>query len=134
MLVLHPEQVSFDGQIWDGVESVAIDRLAHRLVLEWSDQGPHMVMADVPEQRVRVAMVQRLTESQITSPLPGASGQLRFEVARSASDAGRVRVTAQVVVGEVRHEVTRRGGLRSIVFWAISSDGLSDPVSVESGT
>ena len=101
---------------------------------EWSDSGAQLVFADVPEQRVRIALVQSLTESAIGSPLPGMSGALRFEAARSASDAGRVSVTAQVVVGEVRHEVTRKGGLRSIVLWAVSSDGVSDPVSVESAT
>lgn len=133
MLVLNPERVTFAGQSWEGVESIAIDRLAHRLVQEWSDAGPQMVWADVPEQRVRLALVQRLDRGAIEGPLPGALGLLRFEAARSGSDAGRVTIEAQVVVGDVRHEVTRKGGLRSIVLWALSSDGVSDPVSVGGG-
>lgn len=130
MLVLNPEEVTFAGQAWPGVESIAIDRLAPRLVQEWSDAGPQVVWTDAPEQRVRIALVQRLDSGSIDSPLPGVLGLLRFEAARSASDAGRVTIEAQVVVGDVRHEVTRKGGLRSIVLWALSSDGVSDPINV----
>lgn len=130
MIVLQPERVTFGGQSWEGVESVAIDRLAQKLTQEWSDLGPHMVFVDVPEQRVRVSLVQRLDDGALDTPTPGSMGLLRFEAARSASDAGRIVVQATVVVGEVRHEVTRKGGLRSLVLWAVSSDGSSDPISV----
>lgn len=130
MIVLQPEKVTFDGQVWDGVESIAIDRLAQRLTQEWGDAGPHMVFVDVPEQRVRVSLVQRLDDGALDTPTPGTIGLLRFETSRSAGDAGRLAVQATVVVGEVRHEVTRKGGLRSVVLWAVSSDGSSDPITV----
>jgi len=134
VLVLNPEKVSFAGQVWEAVESIAIDRLVHRLVQEWSDLGPHVVFCDVPEQRVRLVLVQKLDEGSIESPKPGDAGTLSFEAARSGSDAGRVVVSGDMVVGEVRHEVTRKGGVRSVVMWAVSSDGASDPISVGGAT
>lgn len=130
MLIINPEIVSFAGENWPSVESVAVDRLAHRLTQEWSDQGPWMVFADVPEQRVRVVLVQRLEGGALTSPVPGDAGTLRFEAAASESDAGRVAVEMEVVVGEVRHELTRKGGVRSLVLWAVSPDGSTDPITV----
>jgi hypothetical protein len=134
MLVFNPEKVSFAGADWEGVESVAVDRLAHRLVQEWSDDGAAMVFADVPEQKVRVVLVQRLEDRALVSPVPGDSGTLSFEAARSGSDAGRVLVTMEAVVAEVRHDMRRTGGVRSMVLWAVSSDGATDPVSVGSVT
>ena len=130
MLIFNPEKVSFAGDDWAGVESVAVDRLGHRLIQEWSDDGPWMVFVDVPEQRVKVVVVQRLEEGALSSPIPGDSGTLRFEGAASSSDAGRIAVQMEVVVGEVRHDILRKGGLRTMVLWAVSSDGSSDPVSV----
>lgn len=130
MLIFNPQRVSFDGQAWEGVESVAVDRLGHRLVQEWGDEGPWPVFVDVPESRVRVVLRQHLDEGALTSPSPGDSGVMRFETAASVSDAGRVVVEIEAVVGEVRHDILRTGGVRSIVLWAVSSDGSVDPVSV----
>lgn len=130
MLIVNPEKVSFAGAEWAGVESVAVDRLAHRLSQEWSDDGPWMVFCDVPEQRARVVLVQRLDAGALQSPVPGDTGTLRFEAAAGDSDAGRVAVTMEVVVGEVRHELMRKGGQRTMVLWAVSADGSTDPVTV----
>lgn len=130
MLIVNPEKVSFAGAEWAGVESVAVDRLAHRLTQEWGDDGPWMVFCDVPEQRVRVVLVQRLDAGALESLVPGDAGTLRFEAAASDSDAGRVSVSMQVVVGEVRHELMRKGGQRTMVLWAVSADGATDPVTV----
>jgi hypothetical protein len=130
MLILNPQQVSFGGSAWDGVESVVVDRLGHRLVQEWGDEGPWVVFVDVPESRVRVVLRQRLAEGALSSPKPGDSGLLQFEAAASESDAGRVSVEIEAVVAEVRHDLSRSGGVRSISLWAVSSNGSVDPVSV----
>ncbi len=131
MLILNPQQVTFDGVDWREVESIAVDRLGHRLVQEWSDEGPWMVFVDVPEQRLRVVLRQRVDEGALSSPTPGDAGLLRFEAARSSSDAGRVSVEMEATIGEVRHDLTRNGGVRSMVLWAVSVDGATDPVTVE---
>jgi hypothetical protein len=130
MLVLNPQRVQMDGQEWSGVESIAIDRLAHRLVQEWSDDGAYSTYVDVPEQRVRVSLVSVLDDGALDELLPGQAGMLTFEAARSGSDAGRIEVSVGVVVGEVRHEVSRGRGVRSIVCWGVSSDGQADPVEI----
>jgi hypothetical protein len=134
VLVFNPEKVLFAGVEWEGVESIGVDRLAHKLIQEWSDDGAAMVFADVPEQKVRVVLVQRLEDGALVSPVPGDSGTLSFEVARSGSDAGRVSVSMEAVVAEVRHDMLGKGGRRSMVLWAVSSDGATDPVSVGSVT
>ena len=132
MVLWNPGNVSFGGGDWEGVGSVAVDRLAHRLVQAWDDDGAAMVFADVPEQKVRVQLVQRLEEGAIVSPVPGDKGTLAFESARSGSDAGRFAVSMEAVVAEVRHDMRRTGGVRSMVLWAVSSNGATDPVTVGS--
>ena len=47
MLVMNPRSVSFDGELLEDVTSVVIDRRGERVVVEWSDEGPHAVFADV---------------------------------------------------------------------------------------
>ncbi len=130
MLVLNPQRVKFDGHEWAQVESIAIDRLAQKLVQEWSDDGAFAVFVDVPEQRVRVSMVQMLDEGTLEALVPGMSGDLVFEAARSGSDAGRFEISISVVIGEVRHEVSRGRGVRTLVAWGASSSGDTDPVMV----
>lgn len=130
MLVLNPQRVEIDGQTWTQVESIAVDRLAHRLVQEWGDEGAFATLIDVPEQRVRVMVVQMLDEGAFDAPRPGDQVMLTFEAARSGSDAGRVSVDIELVITEVRHDVSRGRGMRTLSGWGVSSDGATDPVEV----
>jgi hypothetical protein len=134
MFWIEPEEVSLLGHALGGVESVEIDRRATRLAMEWSDAGPHAVFADAPEQRVDVRIARRLEggdgafEASVT---PGAAGELSFAAGVAGSDAGRVRVSASVVVTAVEHGL-RAGGCaqQRILCVAVSADGAADPVTI----
>jgi hypothetical protein len=131
MLLLNPRIVKFAGAVWEGVVSVAVDRAAHRTVEEWSDGGPYAMLADVPEQRVRITVVQELARGEVGTPRPGESGTLTFHTSPGAADSGRKRIAATAVVLSVAHELSlRKGALRTVVFAAVSTDGAGDPVSV----
>jgi len=131
MLALNPDRVRFAGVLWDGVTRAAIDRVAVRQVVEWSDAGPHAVLADVPEQRVLITVERQLARDGMDWPRPGEAGELTFYAAPAGSEAGRVRVRATCVVLSVMHELSgRRGAVRRVEMIAISADGAADPVSV----
>jgi hypothetical protein len=131
MLLLAPRLVRFDSATWDTVASVAIDRLAHRAVEDWSDLGPYPTLADVPEQRVRIVVEQEIGRDDLGPPRPGDQGTLTFCAAPAASDAGRTRVSALCVVLSVEHTLSlKRGAIRTITLAAISPDGASDPIAI----
>ncbi|USN99749.1 MAG: hypothetical protein H6810_03560 [Phycisphaeraceae bacterium] len=131
MLFLHPRSVSFGSASWDGVVSVAIGRVAARSVVEFGDNGPHIVMADVPEQRVDVTVVQELAGDDLASSSPGDSGSLRFEAASNASGAARKRVSMTAVVMSVKYLASGKGGSqRTVTLVAVADDGDEDPVTV----
>ena len=131
MLVLAPESVDFDGELWLGVESIAIDRTASREGVEVGDHGPHGVFADVPEQRVSVKVTRKIERSELGTVVPGDEGQLQFRAGFGRTDAGWSSVTVGVVVTRVDHDFSRSGVHRVVTMVAVSSDGVSDPVSVE---
>jgi hypothetical protein len=132
MLFLHPRVVSFGGVDWSGVESVAIERAAARSFVEFADTGPHTVLADVPEQRVEVRVVQDLLGEDMDVTRPGEIGTLGFETAPNSSGAGRKRVSMTAVVLGVKYQVSRKGGSsRTVELVAVSADGAADPVTVE---
>jgi hypothetical protein len=131
MLILNPKQVTFGTVTWPDVVAVSIERRPHREAVEWSDAGPHVVLADVPEQRVELTVVQELSRDDLASPKPSEQAALAVLVSPTASDVGRRRVSATCVIVRVEHEVSaRRGALRTIKLVAISSDGLADPITV----
>lgn len=131
MLVLNPRMVKFGPVVWDGVLSVAIDRLAQKRVVEWTDAGPHAVMADVPEQRVEIAVVQELAREDLAGPAPGQQAELVLFTSPTASEAARRKVTTQAVVVQVRHEISlKRGAVRTIELVAVSAAGGTDPVVI----
>ncbi|MFT5424121.1 MAG: hypothetical protein ACI89L_001914 [Phycisphaerales bacterium] len=131
MLVLKPRQVAFDGDTWGNVSSVAISRTAETMVVEWSDDGPHVVMADVPEQRVSVELVQSLLGEDMDEPKPGRMGTLSFETGSSSTDATTDTVSMTAVIERVWYEVSvSRGSSRRVRLVAVSSDGTADPVTV----
>lgn len=133
MLLLHPREVSFGAATWSNVVSVSIERRAEKSFVEFSDGGPHVVLADVPEQRVEVSVVQELLGDDMDVPKPGEEGALVFETSPNSSGAGRKRVSTTAVVLNVKYRVSRKvGSGRTVEFVAVSSDGVADPVTVES--
>jgi hypothetical protein len=124
MLLLNPRLVSFSSARREDIALIAIDRSPHREVVEWSDLGPHAVLADVPEQRIQIKVLQELTRDDITIPHPGDAGELVFHTSPTSSDAGRKRISTQAVILRVEHEVSlKRGALRTITLIALSEDG-----------
>ncbi len=131
MLILNPARVRFAGAAWEDVTRIAIDREAARPIAEWGDAGPHVVLADVPEQRVRITIERQLVRDGMDGPRPGESGELTFYASPAGSEAGRVRVRATGVVIAVTHELSgRKGAIRTVELLAVSSDGAADPVAV----
>ena len=134
MLILNPRQVQFGSSTWEDVTAVSIDRAAHRTVEDWSDLGPYAVLADVPEQKVRVTVVQEVSRDDVNVPRPGESGTLSFFTSPTASDAGRRKVSCQAVVLESRHDLSlKKGAVRTVVLAAVSN-GAADPVTIDEVT
>jgi hypothetical protein len=135
MLLLNPRRVRFAGTAFEDVAAIVVDRSAAGEVVEWSDLGPHVVLADVPEQRVEIRVVQNLSGARdgesVDAPRPGETGELVFHTSPTAGAGGRKRIAVQAVVLRVEHELSlRRGAVRTVRFVAISSDGQADPLSV----
>ncbi|MCA9279848.1 MAG: hypothetical protein H6815_05310 [Phycisphaeraceae bacterium] len=132
MLVLNPRVVIFDGETIGEVSLIAIDRSAENEVVEWSDLGPFVALADVPEVLTEVRMVQRLGTEDLGSLVPGVMGELVFYTSRSSGDTLRRRISMDAVLMDVKHELNvDRGTHRVFRFVAVSEDGSSDPVVVE---
>ncbi|MEO0511417.1 MAG: hypothetical protein AAF108_00775 [Planctomycetota bacterium] len=130
MLVLDATKVSFAGSGLGGARLIAVDRVAATELVSFSDDGPHVVFADVPQQRVTLKLVRRLPTGTLDGPEPGDEGALSFETAVGRTDGSRSSVSAQAVVTKVQHGVTREGVEQTISFVAVSSAGATDPVSV----
>jgi hypothetical protein len=132
MLILNPRAVMFGSHRWDGVVSVSIDRSAHATIEEWTDLGPYAALADVPEQKVRIRIVQELEAGDLGAPVPGDQGQLALTCSGAESDSARKRVVASGVVLEVAHDLgPTRAPQRRITLAAISPDGAQDPITIE---
>lgn len=134
MLILNPRSIVFGGTRFENVLLVAIDREAKRLALEWTDLGPHVAFADVPEQLVSVKVVQEVMDGAPDGPRPGESGTLSLVASGTGSDSGRLRLSATAVVKACTHEIVTSGrGLgarRTVEFVLVSSTGATDPISV----
>ena len=135
MLILNPRQVRFGPSTWADVSLVAIDRDASRLALEWSDMGPHPVMADAPEQRLTIRVVQEVSRDDLNSPRPGDLGTLTLFTSPTGADARRRKVTCSCVITGVSHDLSlSRGTQRRITLTALSPDGAADPITVADAT
>ena len=131
MLWLSAERVQFDGVEYRNVLSVSIDRKATLIAKEWSDFGPHVVFADVPEREVIVHVKRQVTESAPEAPKPGDHVSLSFQTAIGATDAQRRSVQASVVVlGTSIAFAPKQGWVESIECLAISADGEADPITM----
>lgn len=136
MLILHPAVVKFGSTILENIAAVTLDRSPQKDVVEWSDNGPYAVMADVPEQKVTATLRQRLNREDINAPEPGSSGTLSVSTAPTAGDTGRRRLTASAVVLSCTHDIDGAWGrqqptaTRVIKLILLSPDGSTDPVTI----
>lgn len=131
MLVLRPESVSFAGDAWSAVETVAIERTPMREVVEVGDAGPEVVFVDVPERRVAVKVSRRIERSELDGVRPGDAGELVFRAGFGLTDAGWREVSLDAVVTRVTYEIGRESVRQMVTMVAVSSDGVTDPVRVE---
>lgn len=131
MLILNPRSVTFGSVEWEGVVAVTIDRAAHKTVEDFGDLGPYATLVDVPEQRVRIGIVQEVSRDDLNVPRPGEAATLTLFTSPAASDAGRRKLSCAAVVLDVNHEVSiKKGAIRKVTLAAVSSDGAADPVEV----
>lgn len=134
MLILNPASVVLAGVEYSNVESCAIDRAAHKEVVEWNDSGPYAVFADVPEQKVEIKLTQRLAsnaaDQQLDRLRPGQSVSVEVVTSLNSSHAQRRRITATCVVRAVRNVVSvgEDPQARRVIELIAISDGSSDPV------
>ncbi len=134
MLILNPRSVVLGSARLGDVVSVAIERRAARLAVEWTDLGPHAAFADVPEQRVDVRIVQEVGEGAPDGPSPGQSVTLSLVTSPAGGDSARQRLSASGVVTGCRYEVVQTAlgerTRRTIDVVLVSPDGAADPVSI----
>lgn len=133
-MLLHPATVAFGTLTLDAVVAVTIDRLAAREAVEFSDAGPHVAFADIPEQRTLITITRRLDRPDLTALRPGDQADLSLTAAVGASDAARARLTAPCVALSVRHHLSAAGprptALQTITLIAVSTDGAADPITL----
>jgi hypothetical protein len=137
-MLLLPDHVSFGPHTLDDVLWLAVDRAAERTALEWSDDGPHAVFADVPEQRVTLRLTRLIVGQAPSSVVPGERHTLAAEFAATAASARR-RLTVSAVVTGVEYQLTgpsaaagsARATRQHITLVALSPDGVADPVAIQ---
>lgn len=132
MLLLSPRKVTFGTLTMENAASVAFDRSATKTVVEWSDLGPHIVFADVPEQRINVAVTHQTERDTPDAPKPGDQGTLTIFTSPAGTDGGRKKITATAIVTGIRHELSlRRAPTRVVEFVLVSVNGVADPIVIE---
>ena len=136
MLLPHPNSLTFADTPLPDATLVTIDRAAAKEILDWSDNGPHPIFADVPEQRTTITIVRTLTRGDLAAPRPGEQGDLTFvfSAAGANTDAQRKRLSATCVVRDIRHELNpaKPGGAHArqlITLLALSPTGTEDPIT-----
>lgn len=130
MIWLTPTSITLGTLTLTDVVAVAIDREAKRRIEEHADTGPHLVFADVPEQRVWVRITRRLARSEALPLSPGDSVSLSFRTAPGASASGGRRVTATVVITDIDHSLSASGvATQRISALAVAPDPGTDPVT-----
>ena len=130
-LWLNPENVTFAGAELGGVVYLRLERKREKLIVERGDSGPQALFVDCVGCDAEFVL-RRVPGEWETPPLPGTKGEITFEVARGSSRAGRVLVSADVVLVSAATELSgRKGAVQEMRFLAVSADGVSDPVRVE---
>lgn len=130
MVILTPSAVTLGGVELRFVDAVLVNRSSDRLVVEHTDQGPHVGFVDVPERRVTITLRRRVQEDEPSPAKPGDSATLTLTTGESAAAGKGRRMTASVVVTGVTHDVgARRAVTQTIAMIAFSTDGIADPVT-----
>ena len=131
MLILNPRTVTFGPDRWETVQAIALDRIPHKIVESWTDAGPYAVFADIPEQSLRITIVQELSPTDLAAPAPGNRATLTFCTSPAAGDTRRQRLSTDAVVLRVGHDLSNKGGpTRTILLAPISPDGAADPITI----
>lgn len=131
MLILNPRIVRFGAIVWNDVEAITIDRTAKTVVEDFGDLGPHVTFADVPEQRVRIRIIQQPVREGVNAPRPGDQATLSFHTSLTGGDTGRRKISTTAIVTAVEHELAApRGPRRTIALLAISDTGAADPITM----
>lgn len=129
MIWLNPDKVTLGSFELRNVSLVAVDRAARRTAEEWTDVGPHLGFADVPEQRVSVSISRQILETETTGPRPGEAHALTFRTSAGSSAAAVRSVSMTVVVRSVEYVIGKSGRATQMIRGvAVSSDGVVDPV------
>ena len=131
MIWMNPEKVTLNGILLGGVQAVAVSRGAGHSVVEYGDEGPHVVFADVPEQRVDIRLERTLEDGAAVGAGVGDTVRIEFETSRGTSDVLRKRVSIDGVV--LSSDVSIKGdtgGRVRLQIVGVSVDGAQDPVSV----
>lgn len=129
MLFLNPDKVILGTLELSSVVYLAVDRVAHRSAIEWTDLGPHPAFADVVEQRAALTIIRRVTASEAAAPRPGESHALTVRVAAGASAASILQITAGIVITAVEHSYSASGkATQTIRAVCISATGAADPI------
>ncbi len=130
MITLSPANVTLGNVELTHVDAVLLSRTADRLVVEHTDQGPHVGFVDVPERRSTFTIRRRVHEDEPAPAKPGDSLALAFTTAESAAAGRARRVSANVVVTSVINDLaSRRAAIQTITAIAFSTDGVADPVT-----
>src|SRR4051794_38463007 len=131
MLILNPRSVTFGPARWENIRSLALDRLPRTIAESWSDAGPYAVFADIPEQSLRITVIQELSPPDLAAPIPGDRATLSFCTSPTAGDTRRQRLSADAVVLRVSHDLSQTGApTRTILLAPLSADGAADPISI----
>lgn len=130
MIVLNPQRVTFGSVELRHVVSVAVNRKAELLVVDYSDLGPHVAFVDAPRQRVTVTIVRSVVENELTSLEPGQSATLMFRTAPTAASPKSLQVSMTAVVATVEFDTTAKRGMeQTVTLVAVSEDGAAEPVT-----
>ena len=129
MIVLRPDQVKFDGGVWNGVVRVAVDRLSARTIEEYDESGSYATLVDVVRQRVVIRVTQEIEGDDLDIPMPGAFGEFEI-IAGNGTELDRKRVRCDCVIESVQNKISEYGATRSIVLIAQSDSGENDPVRI----
>ncbi len=133
MIFLNPQLVTLAGVALPGVRAIAVSRRAERLVLSFTDLGPHPAFADAPEQRTTITVRRDLLDAAddpVSTVLPGDQAELSFTTSPNASDAGARIFAASVVVTAIESDLRRDSdAVQTITCILISPTGAEDPFS-----
>jgi hypothetical protein len=84
----------------------------------------------VPEQRVDLTIVRRVTSTETAAPRPGDSLALSLRAAPGASAANILQVSASIVITAVEHSYSAAGkATQTIRALCISATGAADPIT-----